>query len=648
MTGTARTGWHRPLRAALALLVVGCVAAACTSSGTTKTGASAAPSSSGPVTIRFATADSTPYDQLFVTTLQRLSQGRVHVEVVHYDDRSTTVDREIAKDVQAGKLDAADVASRVWAGLGVSAFRAFQAPFLVTSRPLLDAAVAEPVAAETLSSLGGIGLTGLALVPRGIRMIYSTRPLTSPEEFQGAVIRINDDVMAEDVLTALGAKVDKTTAAGGPTVQALTSGKLTGIEADVQTARVNGYVAAAPYVLTGAPFYAKTTTFVASTTRVRQWGSLVAGWVTTAAKTAAAGASASLDDKSAWAGACAAGIKPEPLDPARLEVLHTAESSVFDEVSATKESTLAADRIGFLATQQPRLDPYTSCGTENARSATAAIDGTYTTTTSAAAVAASGDCTTCGNDGDYTVTIHDGRYAIVHPLPADADLTEPSVSFQSTWKAQDPVEVGTITLSGNHATFVPETGIQFGALPVVYSFALFRGKLTWTFVSEPSAGPTKKEPPANSTLASRPRRPLPDGSAPPTPSSATSTWSTSPLPTTARTSRRAAPAYLRALARASLTTYHEVEAAGPPLSTSLTVRSTVADAPAAAARSASAPARPRRTSTRERSPVAVRASSSRAARASPRARERSGDGSSAVRGPDDPSASSRTLIASSR
>jgi hypothetical protein len=69
----------------------------------------------------------------------------------------------------------------------------------------------------------------------------------------------------------------------------------------------------------------------------------------------------------------------------------------------------------------------------------------------------------------------------------DANPAEPSVSFFTGWGPGDPVEVGTITITGNQATLVPEVNQQNGSVPgsvpTVYTFELFRGPLTWHLVS---------------------------------------------------------------------------------------------------------------------------------------------------------------------
>ena len=50
---------------------------------------------------------------------------------------------------------------------------------------------------------------------------------------------------------------------------------------------------------------------------------------------------------------------------------------------------------------------------------------------------------------------------------------------QKAWRPEDPVEVGSISISGNQATFVAQTSQQNGSGTTRYTFELFHGLLTW-------------------------------------------------------------------------------------------------------------------------------------------------------------------------
>ncbi len=479
-----RAAWPWP-----ALALVGVLAAAgCNAQGASKAGGAPEAAPHGTITLSFASADQLPVDTTFATLVAKDSGGHLKLHTSYYNGRSTSVDVRLAAALAAGNLDVGDVASRAWESQGIQAFRAYQVPFLVTSRSLLDRAVTGPVAAGLLAALKPAKVTGLAIVPTGIRYLLSTRPLTTPAQFYGAKIRINDSTTSSEVITALGATPVTNIASGPAAVQALRDGRLTAIETDPVNAMMNGYLQVAPYVLVNAPLYAKTTTLAVSSAAMARLPAADAGWLREAAAQAAAQAAASqavsTSDRVDWASMCGQGLKPLAATPSQFRALHAAEASTYADVAGDPQTSLAIDRIGEMATKEPRIDNWATChGVGVAASPTKALDGTYETNFTEADVAASGDCTDCGNAGTYTLTIHDGRYALLHPIQLHANPSEASVSFFRGWRPSDPVEVGAIFISGNRVTLVPEVNQQNGSATTVYTFELFRGLLTWHVVS---------------------------------------------------------------------------------------------------------------------------------------------------------------------
>jgi TRAP-type C4-dicarboxylate transport system substrate-binding protein len=384
-------------------------------SGASKSGGQPETAPDGTITLSFASGEPRPVDTTFTNLAEQLSRGHLRIRTVYYNAHSTSVDQSIASGLRSGKLDVGDVASRAWESLGVEAFRAYQEPFLVTSRELLDKAVTGTVASGLLGTLMAAKITGLAIVPRSIRYLYSTRPLTTPAQFQGAKIRINVSATTSEVLTALGATGVTDVATSQPAVQALRSGTLTAIEADPETAILNGYVQAAPYVLVNAPLFAKTTTFAVNSARLARLPAQAAGWLRQAARQAAASQAGDAEDRVAWASACGQGLKPLAITPGQFAALHAAEAATYADLAADQQTTLAVGRIGGLAVRGPRMDAWATChGVGIGASPTKVMDGTYGVTISSAEVA-SGGGVTCGNDGMLTLTVHDGRSALVRP-----------------------------------------------------------------------------------------------------------------------------------------------------------------------------------------------------------------------------------------
>ena len=330
-------------------------------SGASKSGGKPETAPDGTITLSFASGEPRPVDTTFTRLAEQLSGGHLKIRTVYYNAESTSIDVSIAAGLQSGKLDVGDVASRAWESLGVEAFRAYQEPFLVTSRELLDKAVTGTVASGLLGTLKAAKITGLAIVPRSIRYLYSARPLTTPAQFQGAKIRINVSATTSEVLTALGATGVTDVATKQPAVRALRSGKLTAIEADPETAILNGYVQAAPYVLVNAPLFAKTTTFAVNSARLARLPAQAAGWLRQAARQAAAGQAGNAEDRAAWASACGQGLKPLAVTPGQFTALHAAEAATYADLAADQQTTLATARIGGLATRAPRIDAWATC-----------------------------------------------------------------------------------------------------------------------------------------------------------------------------------------------------------------------------------------------------------------------------------------------
>jgi TRAP-type C4-dicarboxylate transport system substrate-binding protein len=504
--GEGISPWSRPLvRRRLGLemlrmvrtgsvLLAGCLVVAATGcsfgGGSSKAGGPAATPAPATrtVTVRFASGDPGPAQAEFFSQLARVSRGRVRAKLVRYDKDATDVDQRIARDLDVGRIDVADVAARAWESLGVAAPSAFQSPFLIGNEGLLDRATADPrIARPILRSLSGLNVTGLALVPIDVRYLFSAkRPLDTPAAFAGARVRISASPTTEDLLRALRARPTTAVRNGPDVVDALEGGRLDAVEADVHTAISSGYIRVAPHV--ASPIFAKVTTIAANADRLRALGPEVAGWLRLAAERAGA-ARRARDTRADWAVACGAGVTPAPSTPAELDALQKAVLDVHAGLEGDQTAALAINRIGLIALRERAADPWTRCGRPGAaRSPTKVIDGRYEFEVSKGDEARAG--ASAGNAGRYRVEFAHGRYAVFHygrPDPA-----QPGWDF-----SRDPVEVGDVVLRGNVATMRPATSIAADSTPKTYRFELFRDRLRWRHVSGPedflmSAHPWRK------------------------------------------------------------------------------------------------------------------------------------------------------------
>ena len=366
----------------------------------------------GVVTIRYGAADPGIVQGEFFAELARVSHGHVRAVPVSYDTRAPDGDQRVARDLIAGKLDVADVATRAWESLGVGAMRAFQSPFLITSDALLDRATADPrVTGPLLRSLAPLGVTGLAIQPTGVRYLFSSHaPLNSPEALAGARVRVSTSRLSDQIMRALRARPTSVIRNEDAVVAALERGRLDAVESNMHSAVNSGYVAAAPYI--SSPIFVKANATMANSARLRTLGPQIVAWVRTAAERAAARVreqDASID----WEAACGGGLRVTPSTPAYIDALQRALFGVHVGLDGDPVAALAIDRIGLLAVPRRQATDGRSAATaRRPPRPPARSTARYEFDISQADEARVG--ASPGNDGHYRVEIGNGRYALLH------------------------------------------------------------------------------------------------------------------------------------------------------------------------------------------------------------------------------------------
>jgi|Tabmets5t2r1_1033131.scaffolds.fasta_scaffold00449_4 TRAP-type C4-dicarboxylate transport system substrate-binding protein len=170
-----------------------------------------------PVTLRIGTDDgperpgAAQVDQ-FARQVRELSNGRIRIEPVWYAAGKKNPhdwDQVVARKVVRGEFDMGLIPARAWDTEGVTTLRALHAPFLVTSDQLLGQVVKGELASDMLAGLDGIGVTGLALLPEGLRHVFGFGdPPLEAADFDGMVVRVPTSRTTYAVYEALGAKPD--------------------------------------------------------------------------------------------------------------------------------------------------------------------------------------------------------------------------------------------------------------------------------------------------------------------------------------------------------------------------------------------------------------------------------------------------------
>ena len=152
--------------------------------------------------------------------VDRLTDGSV--VLVPVDDAVADVphdfDKALIEQVRSGDLDLAIVPARAWDLVGVTSFQALSAPFLLASDELLAQVTQGGVAADMLAGLDGSGVTGLAVVPGGLRHVFRTgTPVLGPVDYVGLTLRTPHGLVPSSTFSMLGAQPVDT---NGPAVHA--------------------------------------------------------------------------------------------------------------------------------------------------------------------------------------------------------------------------------------------------------------------------------------------------------------------------------------------------------------------------------------------------------------------------------------------
>jgi TRAP-type C4-dicarboxylate transport system substrate-binding protein len=142
----------------------------------------------------------------FAQAVARLSGGSMRIGIVPAGrGAEIEFERGVVEDVRKGKAQLGIVGARVWDTMGVTAFQALLAPFLVDSFELQRRVLESPLAGEMLRGVEDAGVVGVALLPGPLRRpVGITRALVRPDDYRGATISARPAGVARAALRALG------------------------------------------------------------------------------------------------------------------------------------------------------------------------------------------------------------------------------------------------------------------------------------------------------------------------------------------------------------------------------------------------------------------------------------------------------------
>jgi TRAP-type C4-dicarboxylate transport system substrate-binding protein len=192
----------------------------------------------------------------FMRDVERLSNGQLVVTVRVPTQQTSEGELTVIRDLENGAVSMGWIPTRAWDAVGVQTFAPLQAPFLITSYPLLqkvlDGSLGKGMLGGTRAS--GVRTLGLAAidlhVPLGARHRF-----VAVSDFHNATLRFpSNSSLTAAIIEALGGKA-ASIASGAPLFAALKSGQIDGAVTAITVVLFNGYYGAAAYLTTNLVFF---------------------------------------------------------------------------------------------------------------------------------------------------------------------------------------------------------------------------------------------------------------------------------------------------------------------------------------------------------------------------------------------------------
>jgi TRAP-type C4-dicarboxylate transport system substrate-binding protein len=409
--------------------------------------------------LTFAQAiDGAPPDQLaaWAAQVSRQSHGSLSIKFENgYGPGQADVEAAEIRDVRAGKVDMGWVGARALHQEGVTSFDALIAPMLVDNHDLQERVFEHGIPQDMLAAADvGHGATAIAVLPGPMRKLLGiSHPFVKPADFRGTDVGMQDSAVAKATFAALGA-----------TSTPLPSGAhdLTHVDAyEQQLSSIwgNQYESVARYLTANVDLWPRPLVVLVNDdtydglsadqqAALRQAGPVSVGAAMDASRAEDAG---SVDDL------CGSGLKIVDATAADLTALQTAVAPVYRQLRTDPKTATWIDRITALKRQVDAPPDTFHCSAGSDRASGASLEGTWTTTITAA------DGKPGDPRGTFNMTLKDGHL----------QLTDPS---------------GEVGFYGDYTTFRDRLQVTGGPDVIRADFQVDGGTLTFTDLSGPGCG----------------------------------------------------------------------------------------------------------------------------------------------------------------
>lgn len=139
----------------------------------------------------------------FKELVEELSEGKIEVRI--YPAEQLGKERDMIRSIQAGIVDMTTTGESMQNWSKITAFCAV--PYLIKNSRHLKKVVDGPIGQQiSLEMIREIGLRPVAYFERGARNLTSNRPIVTPDDLNGIILRVPNVPLFVKTWTALGAK----------------------------------------------------------------------------------------------------------------------------------------------------------------------------------------------------------------------------------------------------------------------------------------------------------------------------------------------------------------------------------------------------------------------------------------------------------
>jgi len=187
----------------------------------------------------------------FAENVHERSDGRIEIEI--FPSAQLGNERDLVESVSMGTVDMA-LSNSANLSAYTDSYMLFDLPFLFRDHQHAHDVLDSDIGEEALNSLDDIGVKGLANWENGFFNTWNaTRSIEEPEDFEGLIIRANDNPIHIDSYSALNGGA--VTMGWGEVYTGIQNGTVDGVSVSIPSMYTSNIQEVAPYISTSQEFY---------------------------------------------------------------------------------------------------------------------------------------------------------------------------------------------------------------------------------------------------------------------------------------------------------------------------------------------------------------------------------------------------------